>query len=230
MPVEPPAEPMPEWFRWDDANKRWASSDTARATARMRAVLPEFRADGEPLVAAVARLAKVAGLTAVFDPATADAVRGAKPVTVAFRGAPATDVLSAVVDAAAPGNALSWCVDGDTLVIVPREDAGRYAITTRYDLRDWFAGVEAAAGKDGRHAEWTHQTFAAMLTAVLTTNIDRDSWTDRGGKVGRVYEVGGYAFITQTNENQERIRRFLDALRRKEPETVLEWGTPGSNP
>ena len=61
----------------------------------------------------------------------------------------------------------------------------------------------------------------------LETVVDRESWTDNGGSVGSIKEVDGELIITQTADNQKRVKVVLTGLRDAAPTVQVEavWAT-----
>ena len=61
----------------------------------------------------------------------------------------------------------------------------------------------------------------------LQSTVDGQSWTDNGGGVGSIKEVNGELVITQTAENQRRVKAVLSRLRDAVPTVQVEavWAT-----
>jgi hypothetical protein len=51
------------------------------------------------------------------------------------------------------------------------------------------------------------------LLSSIRNGIARDSWKANGGEVGAIRDLGGQLIVTQTNENQGKVLRYLEFVR-----------------
>ncbi|MFI5380633.1 MAG: hypothetical protein ACHRHE_15150 [Tepidisphaerales bacterium] len=157
-----------------------------------------------------------------------------KPISLHLQNACFADVLSATLAAAGesleplgyeieasapasrPGNARAPLPDpverritpverritpraGDTVCITisTREDLNKNTLINVYDVRDLISPALPAAS----------------LMARIKKEVDPTSWIDNGGKMGQVKFLSGQLIVTQTEENQARVRYFLSRHR-----------------
>ncbi len=95
-------------------------------------------------------------------------------------------------------------------------------ITRRY-------GLHGGGGSNPPQAdpEVTRQELVDTLIQRLQSTVDRESWTDNGGGLGSIKEVYGELVITQTANNQKRVKAVLSRLRDAAPTVQVEavWAT-----
>jgi len=221
-PPRMPSPSTPDLEIWNDALKRYVSTDPSVGETSLKRRIPEVRLDRVPLEQAIATLADLANAALAADwPAfQSRGITRRTPVSLHLRDATLAQTLRALLD----GNSAAQfhvCVDGGCVVLGGLPGYMPEFTTTRgYDLRDWLDSVMrppptpapkniAEAAKRAELGVW--QT--ARVISLIVETIDPNSWREQGGTAGAIKELNGRLIVTQTWENQERVAELLAALR-----------------
>lgn len=90
------------------------------------------------------------------------------------------------------------------------EESGVATEIIVYNVRDI---IEAAIAVSDPRDPLTHQEVVDQLAKTVTDLVDPESWRDNGGNVGAIRELMGLLIVTQTPENQKKVKDTLTALR-----------------
>lgn len=236
-PAAPPG-PAPEVFVWRADAGGWVSTDSDAADRALRRTIGPVRLDGVSFEGAVERLRKESAVPLVVDAAALDEAgfdRHGATVTADLHDVTLARALRIVLSALrsrADGADFraAFAPDGGLVLLTTAGRANERPIARAYDLRDWprsdpwprrAAGVRAAdaaernappAGGErvvlGRNDEAMEELARALPEAVAP-----DSWREAGGLPGSVRVLNGFLIVSQTWENHEDVRRFLNAVR-----------------
>jgi hypothetical protein len=223
-PAPPPAPPpaTPDLEIWNDALKRYVSTDPGVGEASLRRRIPEVRLDRVPLEQALATLADLAhaDLAADWRAFQAFGITRRTPISLHLRDVTLAEALRALLDSNGAA-AFHICVDGGCIVLGGLPGYMPESTTTRvYDLRDWLDSVMGQPptpspknlSEAERRAELRFWQMARVIALILETTAP-GSWREQGGTAGTMKELNGRLIITQTWENQERVADLLAALR-----------------
>jgi hypothetical protein len=189
-------------------------------------VLPPLVLTDVPLPEALAQISQAAGvairLAPQRDPALPNLAQ--RLVTADATGRKLADVLSDITQQVGGSQVrVNWWINGDAIVISAETDFERMKVTRIYDMRDWLAragSTSTPTEKTPGNPSPANARAAEDLRIALMEQIDPVSWRGYGGVRGAVQELGGYLAITQTWENQVKVRRFLNAVRATQPQLV----------
>jgi hypothetical protein len=228
--TKPATPPKTDSQYWEERLQRWVSRDSRGAEQRLRQNIDDFQATRLPALSVINRLGSEAGMDVLIDPPIESLLAELRPITIHLRNTPASEVLQAVLDTAAPalagGSLLDWALEGDLLIVFRR---GQYvasnSVTRQYDLRDWFraAPIQAvliSGTPVDLPPDEAHDRLAQRLATLVVESVEPRSWVVEG----RIRERGGFLIVTQTYANHERIRQLVERLGR---EAKTEAGNAG---
>ena len=189
----------------DPEEQRRAAKDKAVA-AELGKVIPEFKVTEATLGDAVDRLRDATGLNIFVNWRSLEkaGVGRDTPLSIQLGNVRAGTVLEVLLTMAGADKArLGHKVEDGVVTISTAEDLVRTTITAVYDIRHIVRAAPAELGEKGRQ----HQII--KLIRLVQKNIDSPSWRDNGGNVGAIRELSGQLIVTQTPENQERLKTLL---------------------
>ncbi|MGA2497823.1 MAG: M56 family metallopeptidase [Tepidisphaeraceae bacterium] len=203
----------------DNTNTRWVEDQLGGKR------LQELRFDGIALEEVVDFLRDVSGanITVNWKAIEAAGIKKAAPVTVRLRDIKFGKALSEILANVSGGKVrLAYTFDDRALVISTVEDiAQNHRQTIVYDIRDLLVDLSVvatpaaggAAVKEDAKTVKLDERMAKDISNLIKETVDRESWTDNGGKTGQLSFLNGQFVITQTRENQQEIAGLLDKLR-----------------
>lgn len=230
----PPPTPEPRTLRWQDTVQQWVPTDSSVAELKLRTIVPQFRVDQQTPAEALAQIARQWDAPATLAPSVERTLPKGMKISFALRNVTGYDALHAMLQAIAltqdPGDdstfvaALFWGVDGGLILVAPREDIPQELLVTRsYDLKDWL-GRDAALGM-------RREELAEQVERFISESIAPPPGLELTSVRGIAAVFGDRVVVTQTWENQERIRRMInqlhDAVRTAQPSKEPSATQPG---
>jgi hypothetical protein len=220
----------PELLLWDERQRQWLPAGIDPAERALRTVLPEVRVDAATLPAAVDELARLARANILLDHAALEGEFD-PGLTLQLRLHDVT--LHRALEAAVEGfsraeSPLDFTVHDGAIVITSTGKTERQPITRAYDLRDWpYAGAWAERSHPDETGNYprTRAEAADELVTAITEAVAPDTWRDNGGVAGSIRFVADRLVVTQTWRNQEKVRRFMDAMHAAPPGPVAAPAT-----
>jgi hypothetical protein len=219
-----PARPaLPELLLWNERQRQWLPAGADPAERALRIVLAEVRLDAATLPAAVDELARLARANILLDHAALGEIGFDAGRTLQFRlyGVTLYRALEAVVEGfGTEERLLDFTLQGGAIVVTTHDKAECQGVTRVYDLRDWPQAAAWAQGGKVNGAGVYPSTWAEAteeLAKAMMEVVDPDSWRDNGGRAGDMRLGAQRLIVTQTWRNQEKVRRFLDAMRAAPP-------------
>lgn len=143
-----------------------------------------------------------------------------------------------------PTNGAAWAVYDGVLTIESREQLNRKTKLQIYDIRDLLINVpnftnmpefdlqqalqsRGRGGGGGGQSPFrqnqqnnqenqgpTLEERTDELVRIITENVDRDTWVDNGGSVGKIQRFQGNLIVTQTPNNHRLVDGLLGDLRK----------------
>lgn len=143
-----------------------------------------------------------------------------------------------------PTNGAAWAVYDGVLTVESREQLNRKTKLQIYDIRDLLINVpnftnmpqfdlQQALQSRGRggggggqspfrqnnqnnqnNQDQTLEERTDDLVRIITENVDRDTWVDNGGAVGKIQRFQGNLIVTQTPNNHRLVDGLLGDLRK----------------
>ena len=187
--------------------------------------LQELRFDGIALSDVIDFCRDVSGASIAVNWKAIEAagVEKTAPVSIRLRDIKFGKALSAILaDAGGAKVKLAYTISDGAIVISTAEDiAQNHRQTIVYDIRDLLVDLSAvaapaaggAAVKEDAKAAKRNERMAQDISNLIRETVDRESWTDNGGKTGQLKFLSGQLVITQTRENHQEIAGLLDKLR-----------------
>lgn len=143
-----------------------------------------------------------------------------------------------------PQNGAAWAVYDGVLTVESREQLNRKTKLQIYDIRDLLINVpnftnmpefdlqqalqsRGRGGGGGGQSPFrqnqqnnqenqgpTLEERTDELVRIITENVDRDTWVDNGGSVGKIQRFQGNLIVTQTPNNHRLVDGLLADLRK----------------
>ena len=143
-----------------------------------------------------------------------------------------------------PQNGAAWAVYDGVLTVESREQLNRKTKLQIYDIRDLLINVpnftnmpefdlqqalqsRGRGGGGGGQSPFrqnqqnnqenqgpTLEERTDELVRIITENVDRDTWVDNGGSVGKIQRFQGNLIVTQTPNNHRLVDGLLGDLRK----------------
>jgi type II secretory pathway component GspD/PulD (secretin) len=166
-----------------------------------------------------------------------------RPVTLELTQVSAATILDRLMEKVSddPANGAAWAVYDGVLTIESREQHNRKTKLQIYEIRDLLVNVpnftnapefdlqqalQTRRGGGGgqppfRQNQQNDQNQGPTiderqqeLIRIITENVDRDTWVENGGEVGKIQQFQGNLIITQTPNNHRMVDGLLADLRR----------------
>ncbi len=122
-------------------------------------------------------------------------------VTLSKKNASLTEILNAMFSKPFGDRNASYVIVNGGVLVTSEEEARRVLVTRAYDINDLFP--------PGPSRERVLANFPALLLDIVAL----DSWRPNGGAIGQLHEINGILIVTQSWQNQEELRQFLQRLR-----------------
>ena len=113
------------------------------------------------------------------------------------------------------GDRLGYVADEGIVTISSRRELNKNTVTRRYDINDLlFVAPDYPNTRDLPDAQ-KREELVAEIVKYIEQNVEPNSWVDAGGEVGSISmsPLRAILLITQTPDNQRKIRAVLDSLR-----------------
>jgi beta-lactamase regulating signal transducer with metallopeptidase domain len=112
-------------------------------------------------------------------------------------------------------NQLGYTVDAGVLTITTRRELNKNTVTRRYDINDLLFIPPDYSSTTDKPATVKREERIKEVVRYIEQNVAPNSWKDAGGDVGSISTspLRAIILITQTPENQAKIRGVLDSLR-----------------
>jgi hypothetical protein len=192
------------------AEREWRDSKPGAAAA-LDKLLPEVKFDAVAFREVINFLRDVtkANIWVNWRALEAAGIDSGAPVSAGLRDVKFSEGLTIILrEISTPKTTVRYVLDEGVITITTEDELNKSGVTRVYDVRDltseapgrkWF-GMEAAAEEQER---------VRKLMALMRETVAPTSWD----KVRETQYIGGQLVITQTKENQQEVRRFLDQLR-----------------
>jgi hypothetical protein len=212
----------PNSSRWQEDVKQWVPDDTDAAEARLRERRAEFRVDHKPLPEVIEAFSKTWNIPAAVSGSIKQVVDGPK-LSLALRNATGYETLRAILGSpeileasiipSSNGQPMVsspyyWTLEGGLVRVELRSSSNPPQTVRRlYDVRDMLMVPPGANGSTIQ----PDQAAELLEAYLLDSLIDWRAFASGGIRV--VHIVNGFVMVTESYENQERIRLALEEIR-----------------
>jgi hypothetical protein len=215
LPANAGPVPKASVARWSESLNRWVTADSSATETKLDQPLPAMRLVNVPLVEALRRVGKAAGVDIEIAPSADDGPPPRQnPVMVEWIQRRFADALTEVLQSAGRDGRLHWSFDGDAIRVRAEGRRQSPLVTRVYDMRETY----------------TLKGGAQRLPGVLaSTDSDEDSSLDElydkastwlngfmpNIENGYSRTVGGFIIVRATWEEQTKVRWSLSKVKRR---------------